>query len=250
MLFSAGLLSGIVNAIAGGGSFISFPALVFVGVPPLFANATNTYASCAGYISGAYAFKNELLANKKVTLWFSLAGMLGGILGGYALLQFSNDSFAQLIPWLLLFALVLFVFGPAFNRFLASRRHAGIAANTTGIFGVILILSASIYGGFFNAGLGIILLSFLVILGFNRMALMNGIKLLVSTMVSIFALVIFVYEDMLAWYLGTILLLGNMLGAYVSAIFSQHLSDRIVRNVVIVISTVMTVYFFYDVYLA
>ncbi|MBE1286237.1 MAG: TSUP family transporter [Alteromonadaceae bacterium] len=244
ILFAAGLLSGTVNAIAGGGSFISFPALVFVGIPPVFANATNTFASCAGYMSGAYAFREELLANKHLTILYSTMGILGGAIGGVLLLQFSNDAFSDLIPWLLLFATVLFVIGPYLSQWLKHRATRPSSPLKANVVGSILMLLCSIYGGFFNAGLGIILLSVCALMGLQNMALMNGLKLLVSVTVSLSALVVFVWQDMIAWYLGSVLLIGNMAGAYLAARISKFCSDMVMRNIVLVFSIGMTMYFF------
>ena len=243
-LLAAGLLSGIVNAIAGGGSFISFPALVFVGIPPVFANATNTFASCAGYMSGAYAFREELLTNKHLTILYSTMGILGGAIGGVLLLQFSNDAFSDLIPWLLLFATVLFSIGPYLSQWLKRRATRPSSPLKAYVVGSIFILLCSVYGGFFNAGLGIILLSVCALMGLQNMALMNGLKLLVSVTVSLSALVVFVWQDMIAWYLGSVLLIGNMAGAYLAARISKFCSDKVMRNIVLVFSIGMTMYFF------
>ena len=109
-LFAAGFFGAVLNAIAGGGTFITFPALLLVGVPPISANATNTFASCSGYISGAYGFRRELRAHRKELPRFVLIGLLGGIAGAWLLLQTPELLFREAIPWLLLFATCLFVF--------------------------------------------------------------------------------------------------------------------------------------------
>ena len=110
-LFAAGLLGGVINSIAGGGSFITFPALLLVGVPPISANATNTYASCAGYLSGAYAFRKELSEHRADLPRILLSSLLGGVIGAWLLLQTPEALFTQAIPWLLLLATALLVFG-------------------------------------------------------------------------------------------------------------------------------------------
>ncbi|MGB3727587.1 MAG: sulfite exporter TauE/SafE family protein, partial [Glaciecola sp.] len=241
ILLVAGLVSGIINAIAGGGSLISFPALVFVGVPPLFANATNTYASCAGYLSGCYAFRKSLANHKKQVLIYCLLGLVGGTTGGLLLLQIDVAQFDAFVPWLVLFATLLFIFGERINTLLKSEKTTSTPIYILGLLSFLLVC---VYGGFFNAGLGIILLSTLAIAGYSNINLMNGLKLLVSAIVSIFALVVFIYNDMIAWYLGSILLFGNILGSYFAAVVSQRLSKTLVRNFVIVMSVLMTIYFF------
>ena len=156
LLFIAGLFGGMLNSIAGGGTFITFPALLFAGVPPISANATNTFASCSGYISGAYAFRKELQAHISELPKYLLISLFGGITGAWLLLQTPELIFREAIPWLLLFATLLFAFGSRLSdifRQLASRhRHA---SSIGGVLLLLMLVGVCVYGGFFNAGLGI-----------------------------------------------------------------------------------------------
>lgn len=250
-LFIAGFLGGVINAIAGGGSFITFPALLFVGIPPISANATNTFASCSGYMSGAYAFRNDLITHKRELPKFVLISLIGGILGAWLLLQTPESLFREAIPWLLLFATVLFIYGGQLNRIL--KRLAGKHRHASAIGAVlllILLLAVTIYGGFFNAGLGIIILSYLALAGFTDINAMNGLKLLVSSTVSLIAIALFIYDGAIAWYEGTIVLAGTLAGGYVAAHLSRQLPPQWVRGFVIVASIGITLYFFYDIYMA
>ena len=188
ILLLAGVISGVFNAIAGGGSLISFPALVFVGIPPIIANATNTYASCAGYLSGAFAFKKELAKHKRDVIILCLIGLVGGMTGGWLLLQVDTSQFDGMVPWLLLFATLLFICGDRLNTLLKHyfqnhTKHSILAS----VLGGLSFLLVCIYGGFFNAGLGIILLSTLAITGYTNINLMNGIKLVISAVVLFFS---------------------------------------------------------------
>lgn len=250
-LFVAGFLGGVVNAIAGGGSFITFPALLFVGVPPVSANATNTFASCSGYMSGAYAFRRELYAHRDELPRFVLLSLLGGIAGAWLLLQTPESLFREAIPWLLLFATVLFIFGGQINRALkrlaSAHRHASSLGN---LLLLLFLLGVCTYGGFFNAGLGIVILSYLALAGHNDINSMNGIKLLVSSFVSLVAIALFIYDGIIAWYEGTIVLLGTLAGGYVAAHLARRLPQRRIREAVVVASVAITGYFFYDIYWA
>ena len=123
-LFLAGFFGGVLNSIAGGGSFITFPALIFIGIPPIMANATNTFASCAGYLSGTYAFRKELAEHKSELPKIIIISLLGGISGAWLLLQTSEVVFRSAIPWLLLFATVLFIFGGQINKALKKADKA------------------------------------------------------------------------------------------------------------------------------
>ncbi|MFT6924602.1 MAG: putative membrane protein YfcA [Psychromonas sp.] len=249
-LFLAGFFGGVLNSIAGGGSFITFPALIFVGIPPITANATNTFASCAGYMSGTYALRKEIALHKGELLRITVISLIGGILGAWLLLQTPETVFKEAIPWLMLFATLLFIFGGKINtglKKLASRhRHA----SSIGAFLLLIILlGVATYGGFFNAGLGIITLSYLALAGYSNINAMNGLKLLVSSTVSLIAITLFIYNDVIAWHEGTIVLFGTLAGGYGAAQLSRRLPQKQVRNFVIAASIVTTLYFFIDTYI-
>lgn len=249
LLFAAGVLGGMLNSIAGGGSFITFPTLVLVGVPPVSANATNTFASCSGYLSGALAFRDNLRGHRAKLPGFVLFGLAGGATGAWLLLQTPDALFREAIPWLLLFAMLLFVFGARLNRaftaIAARHRHASrIGVLALGLF----LFAVCTYGGFFNAGLGIVILSYLALAGFSDIHAMNGIKLLVSSAVSLIAIGLFIVDGAIAWFEGSIVLVGTLLGGYLAAHFSKKLPEGAVRAFVIVAGTVTTAYFFADLY--
>lgn len=249
LLFFAGLFGGILNSIAGGGSFITFPALMFVGIPPVIANATNTFASCAGYMSGAYAFRKEI-AQHKDELWRIITiSLIGGVTGAWLLLKTPDAVFRDIIPWLLLFATVLFIFGGQINSGL--KKIASVHRHASSIGTILLLitfLGVTIYGGFFNAGLGIITLSYLALAGHTNINTMNGLKLLVSSTVSLIAITLFIYNDAIAWYEGMIVLCGTLVGGYFAANVSRKLPANYVRQFVILVSIATTIYFFIKTY--
>ncbi len=249
LLFLAGVLGGTLNSIAGGGSFITFPALLIAGVPPVSANATNTFASCSGYLSGAYAFRKDLLAHRSELTRFVLFGVTGGALGAWLLLQTTDALFREAIPWLLLFAMLLFVTGQRLNALLTqlAGRHRHASKMGSAML-ALLLLAVCTYGGFFNAGLGIVILSYLALAGFNDMHAMNGIKLLVSSAVSLVAIALFVADGAIAWLAGAAVLAGTLLGGYVAAHWSRRLPQTWVRGFVIVAGSATTAYFFVETY--
>lgn len=249
LLFAAGVLGGVLNSIAGGGSFITFPALIFVGAPPVIANATNTFASCAGYMSGAYGFRkeiSELKSSIKSTIFYSL---IGGAIGAYLLLNVSETQFLVAIPWLLLFATLLFLFGEKISAKLTSISE-GTSRRTkfATILVTLLLVFVSAYGGFFNAGLGVIVLSYLVVAGYTDINQMNGVKLLISSCVSIIAIFIFVLDGAIDWYRGIAVMLGSLSGGYIAARVSRQVEQRYVKGFVALSSLFMTLYFFVDAY--
>ncbi|MCB1894778.1 MAG: sulfite exporter TauE/SafE family protein [Zoogloeaceae bacterium] len=251
LLFFAGVFGGVLNSVAGGGSFITFPALMAAGVAPITANATNTFASCAGYLSGVFALRRELAGHRSELPRLVGISLLGGIAGAWLLLQTPEAVFREAIPWLLLFATVLFIYGGRINRRLkalaAGHRHASAAG---AIFLAGLLLAVCVYGGFFNAGLGIITLSYLALAGHTDINAMNGLKLVVSTAVSLIAIVLFIANGAIAWYEGTIVLAGTLVGGYAAAHVSRSLPQHHVRHFVIVASIAITAYFFYATYLS
>lgn len=249
ILFIAGFFGGVLNSLAGGGSFITFPALLFVGVPPISANATNTFSACAGYISGAYAFRKEIMQDKQNLLKLTLLSLIGGISGAWLLLQTPEALFLEAVPWLMLFATVLFIFGGRLNTELKKLASMHKHASSLGALALLLLLfGVCVYGGFFNAGLGIISLSYLALAGYTNINMMNGIKLLISSFVSLIAIILFVMDGVIDWYAGTVVLAGTLAGGYFAAHYSRKLPQRYVRNFVIVASCGITLYFFYDIY--
>ncbi|WP_415896059.1 sulfite exporter TauE/SafE family protein [Neptuniibacter sp. PT34_22] len=249
ILFVAGFFGGVLNAIAGGGSFITFPALMFVGVPPISANATNTFSACAGYMSGTYALRKDIRQDRKNLIKLILISFIGGIAGAVLLLRTPEEVFLEAVPWLLLFATVLFIFGGRLNSALKNLSGTHKHASAVGGFLLMLLLfGVCLYGGFFNAGLGIITLSYLALAGYTNINTMNGIKLLVSSCVSLIAIVLFIIDGVIDWYSGTIVLIGTLAGGYYAAHYSRQLPQQWVRNFVIFASCGITAYFFYDVY--
>ncbi len=216
------------------------------GVPPISANATNTFAVSAGYISGTWALRDELKTYRHKLPYIVAISLAGGVAGAWLLLQTPEKLFTRAIPWLLLFATVLFVYGEKINLYFSrldlKHRYAGSAARW--LSGLILLL-VSVYGGFFNAGLGIVILSYLALAGYTNINAMNGIKLLVSSLISLVAVVLFVLEDVIAWYEGGVVLMGSLSGGYMAAHYSRRIPQKVVRKSVIVFSIMITSYYFY-----
>mgnify|MGYP000465844724 CR=1 FL=1 len=249
LLFIAGFVGGILNSIAGGGTFITFPALLLAGVPPISANATNTFASCSGYLSGAYALRKEILAHKKELPRLIMISLIGGMAGAWLLLQTPAAVFQQVIPWLLLFAMVVFIYGERCNRWLTQLTAHYQHASSVGRFLLLLtLLGVCTYGGFFNAGLGIITLSYLALAGYRDINAMNGLKLLISSAVSLMAIVLFINDDVIAWQEGMAVLVGTFTGGYIAAHISRTIPQKYSRTLVILIGSGITLHFFYTVY--
>jgi uncharacterized membrane protein YfcA len=249
MLFAAGLIGGALNSLAGGGSFIVFPALLAAGIPPVIANASNTYAAMPGYLSGAWGYWADLIKYRDRLLVYAIVSIVFGFVGAELLLRVSNEQFNLIVPWLTLFAVVLFAFGGRVNAFV--QRHAGEArgARTAGIVLLLALLAAiCVYGGFFNAGLGILLLAFLALAGLTDIHAMNGLKLWISSIVAIVAVVRFAISGSIDWYHGSVALAGVVIGAYVAARLAHRIPQAAIRAAVIVYGVGLTIWFFYAAY--
>ncbi|HEX4301962.1 MAG TPA: sulfite exporter TauE/SafE family protein [Rhizomicrobium sp.] len=249
LLLVAGLVGGALNALAGGGSFVVFPALLAAGVPPVLANASNTYAALPGYASGAFGFWADIAKHRNRLWLYSIIGALFGYAGAELLLHVSDAQFSSAVPWLLLFAVVLFTFGARINAFVAAHAGSGRGAKTAGAVLLLALLAAiSVYGGFFNAGLGILLLAFLVLAGIADIHAANGIKLFISMLIALVAVVRFAIAGSIDWYHGSIALVGVTIGSYIAARLAHRVPTRVIRTLVIAYGAALTAYFFWKTY--
>jgi uncharacterized membrane protein YfcA len=249
LLLIAGLLGGAVNTLAGGGSFIVFPALLAIGVPPVLANASNTYAALPGYISGAIGLWKQMITQKHLFLPYGIVSAIFGYAGAELLLRVSDEQFSLVVPWLMLFAVVLFVFGARINAFVATRAGASRGAKAAyTVLLYVMLAGVAVYGGFFNAGLGVLLLAFLTLAGIADIHAANGLKLFMSSIIALVAVARFVFAGSIDWYHGTIALVGVTTGAYIAARLATRIPTGIIRALVIVYGVGLTVYFFWKTY--
>jgi uncharacterized membrane protein YfcA len=242
LLFVAAAVGGAINSVAGGGSFVAFPALLFAGVAPVPANATNTIALWPGALAGAIAYRRELMTVRDIVLPLSVAALLGGLLGSLLLLRTSDHTFVLLIPWLLLFATLLFSFG---NR-VVSRLTRGARASLPVAFATQLAIS--VYGGYFGGGMGIMMLAVLSLIGMVDIHPMNALKTLLATLVNGVAVVAFVVAGAVVWGPGIVMIFGGVVGGYGGAAIARKVSPQRVRTLVLVVAWAMTAYFFAKTY--
>jgi uncharacterized membrane protein YfcA len=250
LLLAAGLVAGVLNSLAGGGSFIAFPALwLAAGLPPVIANASNTYAAMPGYMSGAVGYWADLKKHRGRLVPYTIVSLIFGYIGAELLLHVSDKQFELVVPWLMLFAVLLFAFGNRINGFV--QAHAGEAQHmkVAGAALLFLLLAAlCVYGGFFNAGLGILLLAFLALAGLSDIHAMNALKLWISSVVAIVAVIRFAFNGSIDWYFGTITLAGVTVGGFVGARLAYRIPQPLIRALVIVYGVGITAYFFWSAY--
>ena len=249
LLFCAALLGGAVNSVAGGGGFIAFPALLFTGMPSINANATNTVALWPGTVASTSAYRKALSAKLlKQILPLIIITFLGSIVGSTLLLKTRQSTFDHMVPWLLLGATVLFSFGGKVTSWV-TRHHRGGGPSTRRIIGVtVLQAGAAVYIGYFGAGVGIVMLALLAIMGMENIHSMNGLKTLLATCGNAVAVVIFIIARAVYWPQALLMVCGSVLGGYAGAWYAQKMDPKKVRYIVIAIGYSMAVYFFWRVY--
>ncbi|MCF6328130.1 MAG: sulfite exporter TauE/SafE family protein [Devosiaceae bacterium] len=248
-LFGAGLIAGAINSLAGGGSFIAFPALLLAGVPPVMANATNTFAAWPGYVSGAIGYWSQIKENRHRLPPYIAAAIIGGFLGAELLLRVNDEQFSTVVPWLMGLAVFMFAFGGNLSKWMSAQNSAyGSKAKIIAVSLWLLLALICLYGGFFNAGLGIILLAFFALAGISNIHAMNGVKLLLSAIVSSVAIIRFTMEGSIAWYEGSFVFAGSMVGGFVSAKLAKFIPTPVLRNGIIVYGIVLTLVFFWQAY--
>lgn len=250
LLFAAGLVGGVLNSLAGGGSFVVFPALwLAAGLPPVIANASNTYAAMPGYMSGAVGYWADIVKNREKLWLYTVLSLVFGYAGAELLLRVSNEQFERAVPWLMLFAVLLFAFGGRLNSWLGARTGSRSRV-LGGILLSALLAAICVYGGFFNAGLGILLLAFFAVAGFTDIHAMNGLKLWVSSVIAIVAVARFAFEGAIDWTFGTVALVGVTIGGFAGARLAYRIKPVLIRALVIVYGIGMTGYFFWTTYAA
>jgi uncharacterized membrane protein YfcA len=251
-LFSAALFGGALNAVAGGGSFITFPTLILTGVPPIKANATNTVALWPGSVASVAAYRREVRTlPPALTLLLGSVSLVGGVFGALLLLHTPSRTFEHLIPYLLLIATLLFVLSDPLTRWRQIHNANGALrgqSKTPPWWSLAVITSAQLviatYGGFFGGGIGILMLATLGLMGLENIHVMNGLKTILASIINGVAVVTFVVAGAVVWPQALLMLVGGIIGGYAGAAGARRLDPQLVRYFIILIGCAMTIYFF------
>lgn len=245
-LFAAAFVAGALNSVAGGGGFIAFPALIFTGMPPIQANATNTAALWPGTVASTGAYWGALSREaRQLLIPLTATGLVGGLAGALLLLRTPQVTFLRMVPWLLLGATLLFVFSGRITHWIRSRtqnmRHASRIA---GLGGALIQLVIALYIGFFGAGAGILMLALFALMGVKSIHTMNGLKTMLASICNGMALLTFIVAKAIIWPQAILMIAGAALGGYGGAWYAQKLPPERVRQFVIVVGFAMSAYFF------
>ena len=242
-------MAGGMNALAGGGTFFSFPALLAAGVPPVMANATNSVALWPASVLSAWGYRRELRRHGKWVLVLALVSSLGGLTGGLLLLATSNAAFSKLIPWLLLVATLLFAFSSQVSRWIAAAK-AWLGADVDkdrqpgSLGGALFQFVVATYGGFFGAGLGILTLAALAIQGFKDMQELNALKNLSSSVNYTVAAFTFIIAGAISWPHTLVMLGAALAGGRAGTALARRLPALWLKRVVIAVGSTLTVVYF------
>jgi uncharacterized protein len=242
----AAFFAGGINALAGGGSFLTLPALVFAGVPAVSANATGTAALLPGYLASAWSYRDLMRAPVGLSLLaVVIIGSIGGAAGALLLLATSEQAFRGIVPWLLLFATLLFAFGPALQRRLQRRLPRRDSA-TGGIGARVGILGVCAYGGYFNGGMGIVMLAMFRLLGVEDLRIANGLKNLLSAVLTLIAVLVYAAGGIISWAEILPMAIAATAGGLVGARIGRVLPPVVLRNTIVLVGAVTTILFFID----
>ena len=239
LLIAAALGAGLMNSVAGGGSFLTFPALVFTGVPSIIANATSTVALFPGALASAWAYREDFKGLEKIPLKPALAvSIAGGVVGALLLLVTSQKTFDLIIPWLLLGATASFALGPAIMKRLQRQNWMG---PKTLIFFQLIV---GIYGGYFGGAVGIIMLAVWTLAGMRDIHAMNGGRTLLGGVMNAAAVVCFIIARKIWWLQTAMMLVAAVTGGYAGARFARRVNPVWVRAIIIAVSITVTAAFF------
>ena len=237
----AAFCAGAMNSVAGGGTFFSFPALLAAGVPPVVANASNSVALWPASLSGAWAYRTELARYKRYLVPMGIVSFIGGIGGGLLLLATKDATFSRLIPWLLLFATVLFAFSGRISALLRGAEARKPGNTPVSLAGQAVV---SVYGGFFGAGMGILMLASLAMAGHEDVHELNAIKNLLSAIIYSVTVLTFVLAGAVDWPYTMIMLATATLGGYWGASIARKIPASWLRRFIIGVGFTLTIFYF------
>ncbi len=242
LLGAAGFVAGAVNAVAGGGTLLSFPALLAVGNPALSANITNSVGLLAGYVGGSVAYRPELRGQRHRVVRLSVAGVVGGVAGAVLLIVTPGDAFRHLVPYLVLVACALVAGQPWLAKWVTLRRGEDrTGPDQVPVSAIVAVGIGAVYGGYFGGALGVVLLAFLAILLDDGLQRLNALKGVLSLVINTAAVVVFLASAKVAWMDALILAITAYAGATLGVRLARRLSERALRIGVIAVGTAVAV---------
>lgn len=245
-LVLAAVAAGAINSIAGGGTLVTFPVLLLFGTSPIAANATSTLALMVGTIGSLFGYRQHLASVKPWLSRFIPVSLAGGLIGSILLTHTSNETFAKMIPFLILFATVLFLAQGAFRRFSGVGQAPGPAPRPMSVgVAIVFQFGVAIYGGYFGAGIGILMLASLGFIGLTNIYEMNALKTILGALINLVAAAWFIAAGLVDWPRALVMTAGALAGYFLGAHFAQRISQRAVRILITGIGFIITAETFY-----
>jgi len=239
-LVASATAAGAINAIAGGGTLLTFPTLLLCGTPPIIANATSTLALVIGTAGSIFGFRQEIAAVKSWLVRFVPVSLVGGWLGSWLLTHTSDQFFARLVPFLILFATILFLAQNAFRKF-AKATPEGKQTRQSGVWvAVAFQFGVAVYGGYFGAGIGILMLASLGFLGLADIHEMNALKNILGSLINLVAATVFTLSGLINWPKMGVMTVGALVGYWLGAHYSKRLPQQHVRRLITIIGFAMS----------
>jgi len=246
-LFFAGIVAGAINSVAGGGSLISFPALIAFGINPISANATNTAIVLPGSISSAFAYRNDLPGRHNGTfLSLFLPSLAGGLLGAVVLVITPGALFSRMVPYLILFATILFGVRDYFTNFASAGKGAsGSISGFARLWGFSFQLFVASYGGYFGAGIGILMLASFSLMGMRDIHKMNAMKTFLASVINSTALLYFILRGLIVWRIAILMACGAIIGGYLGARLAKKVNQRALGFFIVAVGIAVSVWMFF-----
>jgi len=244
----AAFLAGVLNAVAGGGSFLLFPAMLGMKMLPVQANATNTVALWPGQLTSVAAYRDDIRKNRRLALPMALAGFLGGTAGALVLLNTPQTTFLHLVPWLLLVSALIFAATGPVTRWLDRRKRGSVGEEPRPprlLYVFLSTIFVCFYIGYFGAGAGFLLITLLSVFGFQDLNEINALKVVSTTMANGMAFVIFVVGRQVEWRYCLLAMVTCAIGGYSSARLARKVPQPFLRGLVVFIGLAMAAWFFW-----
>lgn len=232
-----GFIAGFVNTLAGGGSIITLPAMILVGLDPTVANATNRLGIVLSAVSAAAGFKSKKVSVLPFSLYVGIAATIGAVFGAMIAVEFDKKLFNRVLALLMIVIVVLMVLQPRMKRVIDQEFLTGKPLWIT----LIVFLILGVYGGFINAGMGLLMILWLNIFNGMNLTRTNAIKVLVTAIYTSAALVVFIWNDLIDWFIGLLLAFGNMIGGWMAARLSVKKGEGFIRSALVVMVVLMAI---------
>jgi len=261
-LFFAAVIAGILNSLAGGGSFVSFPALLFTGIPPVEANATNTVAVWPGLAASTFTYLKRLDVPARLLVPLLLTSVVGGLAGALLLIKTPQHTFLHLVPWLLLGGTLLFAFGNRFRSLAGQPASADTSQPVSAAVVSVPVISlpvmaaisvlqlvVGVYGGYFGGGIGFVMMGMMAAVGMRDIHSMNALRMLLAAVINVVGVITFIVVGAIYWPQCLVMMAGALVGGWSGAHYAQKADPKKLRLVVIAMGLIMSAYFFVNVYI-